>query len=67
MSYWKLENIQDQYSNDNRRLAEMVGQCLDSKHVTWHYICECLRTPTVQRNDVAEEIEALGPFGEKKV
>ncbi len=25
--------------------------------MTWPYICECLTRPTVERNDVAEEIE----------
>ena len=25
--------------------------------MTWPYICECLRRPTVERKDVAEEIE----------
>ncbi len=33
----------------------------DPKHpkhlVTWPYICECLRSPTVERNDVATKIE----------
>ncbi|XP_064382397.1 uncharacterized protein LOC135331236 [Halichondria panicea] len=40
---------------------EMVGKRLevtDPEHpMTWPYICECLRRPTVERNDVAEEIE----------
>ncbi len=56
-----LKNIQDQYLENNRRLAEVVGKRLevtDPKHpMTWPYICECLRSPTVERNDVAEEIE----------
>ncbi len=59
-----LKNIQDQYLENNRRLAEVVGKRLevtDPKHpVTWPYICECLRNCTVERNDVANEIEKLG-------
>ncbi len=58
-----LKNIEDQYSENNRRLTEVVGKRLelvDQEHpVTWSYICECLRCSTVQRNDVANEIEAL--------
>ncbi len=59
--YTDLKNIEDQYPDNNRRLTEMVGKRLevtDPEHpMTWPYICECLWSPTVQRNDVAEEIE----------
>ena len=56
-----VKNIQDQCSDNNRRLTEMVGKRLeatDPEHpMTWPYICECLRNSLVERNDVAEEIE----------
>ncbi len=56
-----LKNIEDQYSKNTRRLMEMVGKRLevtDPEHsMTWPYICEGLRSRTVERNDVAEEIE----------
>ncbi len=62
----KLENIV-QHSNNRHCLTEMIGkrfEITDSGHpVTWPYICECLRSPNVQRNDIAEEIEVeFGPF-----
>ncbi len=56
-----LENIEDEYRRNQRRLMKMVAKRLevtDPEHpMTWPYICECLRRPTVARNDVAEEIE----------
>ena len=56
-----LKDIEDEYCHNKRRLMEMVGKRLevtDPEHpMTWPYICECLRRPTVERNDVAEEIE----------
>ncbi len=56
-----LENIEDEYRHNKRRLMKVVAKRLeanDPEHpMTWPYICECLRRPTVERNDVAEEIE----------
>ncbi len=67
VSYYELENIQDRYQDNERRLMKVVAKRLevtDPEHpMTWPYICECLRRPTVERNDVAEEIEALGLCG----
>ncbi len=61
VNYYELKNIESQYQDNDRRLMEMVGKRLeitDPEHpMTWPYICECLRSPTVERNDVAEEIE----------
>ena len=61
VNYYVMENIQDQYQDNDRRLMKMVAKRLevtDPEHpMTWPYICECLRSPTVERNDVAEEIE----------
>ena len=67
MKSFELENIQDRYQDNMHRLAMIVTKRLevtDPEHpMTWPYICECLRRPTVERNDVAEEIEALGLCG----
>ncbi len=56
-----LKDIEDEYRHNKRCLREMVSKRLevtDPKHpMTWPYMCECLRSPTVERNDVAEEIE----------
>ncbi len=56
-----LKDIEDKYRHNKRCLREMVSKRLevtDPKHpMTWPYICECLSSPTVERNDVAQEIE----------
>ncbi len=56
-----LKDIEDEYRHNKRCLREMVSKRLevtDPKHpMTWPYICECLRSPTIERNDVAEKIE----------
>ncbi len=61
MNHYDLKYIEDEYRHNKRRLMEMVGKRLevtDPEHpMTWPYICECLRSPTVERNDVAEKIE----------
>ena len=61
VNYYVLKNIESRYQDNKRRLMEMVAKRLevtDPEHpMTWPYICECLRRPTVERNDVAEEIE----------
>ena len=66
MKISELMEIEDQYSNNKRHLMEMVVKRLvvtDPEHpMTWPYICECLRRPTVERNDVAEEIEGNVPL-----
>ncbi len=64
MKLFELENIKDQYQDNTHRLTMVVGKRLevtDPDHpITWPYICECLRSPFVERKDVAEKIEALG-------
>ncbi len=57
-----LKDIEHDNHHINKRcLLEMVSKRLeftDPRHpMTWPYICECLRSPTVERNDVAEKIE----------
>ncbi len=58
---YMLKNIERRYQDDHRCLIEMVSKRLDvtdPKHpMTWPYICECLRSAGVERNDVATEIE----------
>ncbi|XP_064399904.1 uncharacterized protein LOC135346128 isoform X3 [Halichondria panicea] len=59
MKITDLEDIEDAYRHNQRRLLKMVGKRLQviEPPMTWAYICECLRRPTVECNDVAEEIE----------
>ncbi|XP_064407321.1 uncharacterized protein LOC135352082 isoform X2 [Halichondria panicea] len=59
MKITDLEDIEDAYRHNQRRLMKMVGKRLQVTEppMTWAYICECLRRPTVECNDVAEEIE----------
>ena len=61
MKFYELENIRDRSTDNVCRLTMIVAKRLevtDPEHpMTWPYICECLRRPTVERNDVAEEIE----------
>ena len=56
-----LKDIEHDYHYNKRCLMEMVSKRLevtDPRHLmTWPYICECLRSPNVERNDVAEKIE----------
>ncbi len=62
----QLTNIKDQYRYNMRRLTEVVGKRLqfnDPEHpMTWPYICECLRSPIVRHNNLAEEIEGKVPI-----
>ena len=52
LKFSDVQNIQDQCSDNNRRLIEMVGKRLeatDPEHpMTWPYICECLRNSFVE-------------------
>ena len=54
-----LKNIEAEHCSNQRRLTEIIDKRLtDSDHpVTWPYICVCLRSKIVGRNDIAEEIE----------
>ncbi len=63
VKYTHLQNIQEQFPNNEHRLTNMMAmrlQVSDSKDpVTWPYICECLRRPLVMRFDVADNIEQV--------
>ncbi len=60
----QLKDIEDQYHDNKRRLREMISKRLElagsENPVTWPYICECLRSDTVERRDVANELVASG-------
>ena len=59
LKYSVLRSIEHRYRSNKHCLTEMVGQWVQQfpDTTTWPYICECLRSPIVERNDVAEEIE----------
>ena len=59
LKFFELENIRDRSTDNVCRLTMIVAKRLEvtDPPMTWPYICECLRRPTVERNDVAEEIE----------
>ena len=45
------------FRDDGARLNEMLDCRLKSKdHLTWATLCDCLRDPTVARDDVANKI-----------
>ena len=50
-----LDNIKHQENQTN--LREMIAARLHTGPLTYFDICQSLRTPTVNRNDVAEAIE----------
>ncbi len=60
-----LHAIKKKYDDDERRLLEMISKRLevtdsDLPDFTWSYICECLRSPLVELNIIANEIEQQG-------
>ena len=65
MNLTKLKHIEDQYTS-KRCLIEIVDKRLqfnDVEHpMTWSYICECLRSPTVEHTNLAWEIEGKVPI-----
>ena len=59
MKFYELENNRDQSTDNVCRLTMIVAKRLEvtDPPMTWPYKCECLRRPTVEHKDVAEEIE----------
>ena len=54
-----LQSISDRHRDDpDKCLLEMIVYSLKAFSLTWRDLCDCLRSPTVARNDVAEEIES---------
>ncbi len=57
-----LHAIEKEYNSNDRCLMEMISKRLevtdsDLPDFTWSYICECLRSPLVELNNIANEIE----------
>ncbi|XP_064387238.1 uncharacterized protein LOC135335603 isoform X4 [Halichondria panicea] len=67
LKHSRLKDIEDLYPDNKRRLREMISKRLEGADsdnpVTWPYICECLRSPTVERKDVANQLVAIGLCG----
>ena len=59
MKFFELENIRDRSTDNVCRLTMIVAKRLEvtDPPMTWPYICECLRRPTVEHNNLAKEIE----------
>ncbi|XP_064401196.1 uncharacterized protein LOC135347242 isoform X2 [Halichondria panicea] len=52
-----LNNISDKHRDNQIRLCEVLAARLKTGPLTYSEICQSLRAPTVERNDVAEAIE----------
>ncbi|XP_064401234.1 uncharacterized protein LOC135347261 isoform X3 [Halichondria panicea] len=52
-----LNNISDKHRDNQIRLCEVLAVRLKTGLLTYSEICQSLRAPTVERNDVAEAIE----------
>ncbi len=52
-----LNNISDKHRDNQIRLCEVLAVRLKTGPLTYSEICQSLRAPTVERNDVAEAIE----------
>ncbi len=60
----QLKAIERQHRDDKRCLREMISKRLEvagsDNPVTWPYICECLKSPNVRREDIATKLVASG-------
>ncbi len=52
-----LKDIKDDYHKNKDCLREMISARLKTGPLSYSDICQSLRSPTVNRNDVAEAIE----------
>ena len=52
-----LNNISDKHRDNQTCLRDMIAARLKTGPLTYSEICQSLRAPTVERNDVAEAIE----------
>ncbi len=58
LSHGTLKDIKDDYHKNKDCLREMIAARLKTgPRLTYSDICQSLRSPTVDRNDVAEAIE----------
>ncbi len=60
----QLKAIEHQHRDDKRCLMEMISKRLElagsENPVTWPYICECLKSPNVRREDIATQLVDSG-------
>ncbi len=57
VSYDTLNNISDKHRDNQTYLREMLAARLKAATLTYSEICQSLRAPTVERNDIAEAIK----------
>ncbi len=57
MGHHTLRNIIDKHGDNQTCLREMLASCLKTSTLTYSKICQSLRAPTVERNDVAKAVE----------
>ncbi len=57
LHFYTLQNISDKYRDNQTCLRDMLAARLNTATLTYSEICHSLRSPTVNRNDVAEAIE----------
>ncbi len=57
IGFSSLNNISDKHRDNETCLREMLAVSLKTGLLTYSEICQSLRVPTVDRNDVAEAIE----------
>ena len=57
LDHGTLSNIKDDYHGNKDCLREMISARLKTGPLSYSDICQSLRSPTVNRNDVAEAIE----------
>ena len=54
-----LQSIRIRHREDpDKCLLEMIAYTLKACSLTWRDLCDCLRSPTVAHNELAEEIES---------
>ena len=57
MRHHTLRNIIDKHGDNQTCLREMLASHLKTSSLTYSKICQSLRAPTVERNDVAKAVE----------
>ena len=59
IDFTTLKSIErEQFNNQSKCLREMLAHRIQSGGpLTWTDLCSCLRHPTVERNDLANEID----------
>ena len=57
LGYDTLDSIKDEYHRNKDCLREMIAARLKTGRLTYSELCQSLRAPTVERNDVADAIE----------